>query len=280
MPKSLQRWVTSLSVSSKVSSSSRNSMRSRADILPSLCCFSRRCSPPPSSARWSRFFSSASFCSRFMRENYSGLGRMRIADQKGKWVGRRARRPSSMTSQLLHAGAEWHVLVSLAIEEDHRGGLIAAGLFGEDSHDRPGFLYRHLLHHDLLEGHIHDEELRFGHGAVPSFRTRPVNDQQRVTAPLRSFRRKLRGDFGIAVAKKAVVGVDDHEAVFGLVHHRIGAFCRDDDIFDAIAVQISHEGLKPDQRAGRTEFFLYEVVVNGRLGRRKHGHRLRRKRTT
>ena len=38
MPKSLQRCVTSLSVSSNVPSSSRNSMRSRADILPSLCC--------------------------------------------------------------------------------------------------------------------------------------------------------------------------------------------------------------------------------------------------
>src|SRR5215469_8172835 len=70
MPKSLQRCVTSLSVSSKVPSSSRNSMRSRADILPSLCCFSRRLAPPPSSARWSRFLSSSSFCSRFIGGDY------------------------------------------------------------------------------------------------------------------------------------------------------------------------------------------------------------------
>src|SRR5271168_4891752 len=63
-----QRCVTSLSVSSKEPSSSRNSMRSRADILPSLCWRSRRAAPPPSSASRLRFFSSASFSSRFMCE--------------------------------------------------------------------------------------------------------------------------------------------------------------------------------------------------------------------
>src|ERR1041385_9110176 len=70
MPKSVQRWVTSLSVSSKLPSSSMNSMRSRADIFPALCCFSRRSAPPPSSARESRFLSSASFCSRSMARDY------------------------------------------------------------------------------------------------------------------------------------------------------------------------------------------------------------------
>src|ERR1700716_894753 len=70
MPKSLQRCVTSLSVSSKVPSSSRKSMRSRADILPSLCCRSRRCAPPPSSANWSRRFSSAIFSSSFIGRHY------------------------------------------------------------------------------------------------------------------------------------------------------------------------------------------------------------------
>src|SRR6266849_6205756 len=70
MPKSLQRCVTSLSVSSKVPSSSRKSMRSRADILPSLCCRSRRSAPPPSWASWSRFFSSAIFSSSFIGRHY------------------------------------------------------------------------------------------------------------------------------------------------------------------------------------------------------------------
>ena len=62
--------VTSLSVSSKVPSSSRNSTRSRADILPSLCWRSRRCAPPPSWAIWSRFFSSAIFSSSFIGRHY------------------------------------------------------------------------------------------------------------------------------------------------------------------------------------------------------------------
>src|SRR5437764_10657198 len=50
MPKSRQRCVTSLSSSSKEPSSSSNSIRSRAESLPSLCCRSRRSAPPPASA--------------------------------------------------------------------------------------------------------------------------------------------------------------------------------------------------------------------------------------
>src|SRR6266478_6021069 len=70
MPKSLQRCVTSLSVSSNVPSSSRKSTRSRADILPSVCCRARRCAPPPSWANWSRLFSSAIFSSSFIGRHY------------------------------------------------------------------------------------------------------------------------------------------------------------------------------------------------------------------
>src|SRR5215470_2556816 len=70
MPKSVQRCVTILSNSSKVLSSSRNSIRSRADILPSLCWRSRRSAPPPASARESRRLSSSSLCSRFIGGNY------------------------------------------------------------------------------------------------------------------------------------------------------------------------------------------------------------------
>src|SRR5689334_5078409 len=50
IPKSRQRCVTNLSISSKESRSSKNAIRSRADILPSARCFSSRCCPPPSSA--------------------------------------------------------------------------------------------------------------------------------------------------------------------------------------------------------------------------------------
>src|SRR5262249_25879376 len=86
MPKSVERCVTSLSNSSKVPSSSRNSMRSRADILPSLCWRSRRAAPPPASARESRRFSSASFCSRFMEKNYS----------EGRWQSRAEQHSSGL----------------------------------------------------------------------------------------------------------------------------------------------------------------------------------------
>src|SRR5579871_6844000 len=50
MPKSTQRWRTNLSSSSKVPSSRRRSMRSRAVSLPALCSRSRRSGPPPASA--------------------------------------------------------------------------------------------------------------------------------------------------------------------------------------------------------------------------------------
>src|SRR5262249_7809778 len=50
MPKSTQRWRTNLSSSSKVPSSRRSSMRSRAVSLPALCSRSRRSGPPPASA--------------------------------------------------------------------------------------------------------------------------------------------------------------------------------------------------------------------------------------
>src|ERR1700722_7133498 len=57
MPKSTQRWRTNLSSSSKVPSSSKRSIRSRAVSLPALCSRSRRSGPPPASAsklRWRR----------------------------------------------------------------------------------------------------------------------------------------------------------------------------------------------------------------------------------
>src|SRR5579863_6769106 len=49
-PKSTQRWRTNLSSSSKEPSSSRCSMRSRAESFPALCSRSRRSGPPPASA--------------------------------------------------------------------------------------------------------------------------------------------------------------------------------------------------------------------------------------
>src|SRR5712675_1119560 len=50
MPKSVLRWRMNLSSSSKVFSSRRRWMRSRAVSLPALCSRSRRSAPPPASA--------------------------------------------------------------------------------------------------------------------------------------------------------------------------------------------------------------------------------------
>src|SRR6266403_1045152 len=50
MPKSTQRCRTNLSSSSKVPSSNKRWMRSRAVSLPALCSRSRRSAPPPASA--------------------------------------------------------------------------------------------------------------------------------------------------------------------------------------------------------------------------------------
>src|SRR5437868_3947562 len=85
MPKSWQRWVTILSSSSKLLSSSRNSMRSRADIFPDLCWRSRRSAPPPSSASVSRRFSSMSFFSRVIWLYEPGfVNSARDYNQRGK----------------------------------------------------------------------------------------------------------------------------------------------------------------------------------------------------
>ena len=97
-----------------------------------------------------------------------------------------------------------------------------------------------------------------------------VNHQQRVPAVLRIVRGKLGGDLGIAVAEEAVVGIDDHEAVFDLVHHRIGAAGRDDDVFDAVAVQVSDQRVDPDEGASRSELFLDKGIVNRGPGWRRY----------
>src|SRR6056297_293067 len=47
IPKSVQRWVTNMSYSSKLPSSSNSSTRSRAVSLPRACCASMRFCPPP-----------------------------------------------------------------------------------------------------------------------------------------------------------------------------------------------------------------------------------------
>src|ERR1051326_1368121 len=67
MLKSVQWWRTNLSSSSKVPSSSRGLILSRAVSLPALCSRSRRSGPPPASASSLRLRnSSIRFCCEFI----------------------------------------------------------------------------------------------------------------------------------------------------------------------------------------------------------------------
>src|SRR5579885_1423763 len=61
MPKSLQRWVTKRSISTKLPGSRKRSTRSRAVSLPAAWCLSIRSCPPATRASWVRFSSSWSF---------------------------------------------------------------------------------------------------------------------------------------------------------------------------------------------------------------------------
>src|SRR5579863_680915 len=101
-----------------------------------------------------------------------------------------------------------------------------------------------------------------------------MNHQQSIYVMFRIVRRKLGSDFGIAVTKEAVVWIDDNEAIFDLVHHWIGATGRDDDVFNAVAVQVGDERLDSDEGASRSELFLDEGVVDGGLGHRRQGRGL------
>ena len=175
MPKSLQRCVTSLSVSSNVPSSSKNSTRSRADILPSLCCRSWRCVPPPSSARRSRFFSSSSFCSKFMPEiiarEQDGLRKNRVAagDSPALCPGflqvaerRSAGQPLRLRSgqaraavptclPLLHRRPEWLVPILLPIPKHSGDGAFPLVRFRREDRRNGLFVERQLFHHHFLE---------------------------------------------------------------------------------------------------------------------------------
>ena len=72
IPKSVQRWVLSMSYSRKLSSSSSSVRRSRAVSLPFLCCVSIRACPPPRKAEASASASLARTACALRR--YGGSG--------------------------------------------------------------------------------------------------------------------------------------------------------------------------------------------------------------
>src|SRR6185436_10492274 len=68
-PKSVARWVTKRSSSTKLPGSSSRSSRSRAESLPFLCCWAMRSGPPPCSD-WACLW-----CSRSRSSRGVGMGR-------------------------------------------------------------------------------------------------------------------------------------------------------------------------------------------------------------
>src|SRR5207248_11064852 len=102
---------------------------------------------------------------------------------------------------------------------------------------------------------------------APGFGAGAVNDEQRDSSAVGIFGGELSCNFGISEAEVGVVGIYYFEIVFRLVGEWISAAGYDDDVFDAVAVQISFQGRGcGDQGAGVAKLFLYEVVVNA--GRR------------
>src|SRR6266480_1914336 len=248
MPKSCERCVTSLSVSSNVPSSSRNSIRSRAFILPSLCCRSRRSvlrrdgrvsSVPEAFVRgsWWRDYrrgiavvdggragvSPVSFYPRTMR----GRGRTRLH-----------------RSKLLHGRSQRLILILLAIPKDCGNCPFALPRFlGINRHY--GFLaHGQLLHRKLLKGEIDDNKLSFGLGRTPAVRPCAVNDQQCQATPLRIFWCELCCNLGIAVPEKRIVRIDHLVIAFGLSQQRVGAARHNHNVFHASAVQIRRHRLR------------------------------------
>src|SRR5664279_1442671 len=127
MPKSLERCVTNLSSSTKLPSSSKAEIRSRAVSFPAACCFAMRASPPASAA-WASICSSRAIGSGFTARivaicPYSS----RVANVKG----------SAMTSRILwvelgHGAAGFDRLlaaVSVPLREQISRGFVKANWY-------------------------------------------------------------------------------------------------------------------------------------------------------
>ena len=131
------------------------------------------------------------------------------------------------------------------------------------------FFTDHLFHRDLFERQVDDHELRLRGRRPPGLRAGAVDDQQHQASDGRVLRGKLGGDLGVSVPVKRVVRIDHREVVFGLVRQRIGAMAGDDQVFNAIAVEVRLQLRRPrHQLASRSKLFLDEVVVHRGGGRR------------
>ena len=208
-------------------SSSRNSIRSRADILPSLCCRSRRCSPPPSGGQavallqFFKLLFEIHFRPRAsdVRPGASDLGlqtsnvEQRVAEVRGP------------TPVLTHAGANWLVAVFLAVPVG-RGGTCKCGRRWSLRHRwrlSVSFSDHQLFHRDLLEGRLIITNFALGHSrrqASPPAPWMTSSTRPRVAG---SSEANWLVTLGLPVPKEVVVRIDHRKVVFGLVCQRIGA---------------------------------------------------------
>ena len=113
IPKSTQRWVTNMSYSSKLPSSSNSSIRSRAVSLPLACCASIRACPPPRRASSRR-------CSSCSRMSFHGPCPFRSVVLSGLLHARQKRRRARETGfwppygrVALRASPLWQICISI-----------------------------------------------------------------------------------------------------------------------------------------------------------------------
>jgi hypothetical protein len=143
---------------------------------------------------------------------------------------------------LFRAGTERHVAVVLAIPEQGGGHLIGSGLFDIDRHHR-SFLEFQFFQTYFPERQIDDDEFPLGCRSVPGIVPSPMNHQQRNAAAFGNIGCELGADFWIAVSKETGKGIDYLEVIFHLVHEGIFATRRNDQIFNAVSIQVGLEGL-------------------------------------
>jgi hypothetical protein len=82
---------------------------------------------------------------------------------------------------------------------------------------------------------------------MPSLDAGAVNDEERESAPGGIFCGELGGDFGISVAEKSIVWINDDVILLYLIHHWIGAARGNHDVFDTVGIQIRCNGGERDR---------------------------------
>src|SRR5277367_1454692 len=144
-------------------------------------------------------------------------------------------------SALLHVSAHGHVLEFLAVEEDRRAGAEAASLLDIQSLDL-FLLQRELAHIDRLVWEIDDHIFCLRLWRAPGLGSGAVNNKDDQPAQRGVSLGKCRRHLRVAIAKEGIVRIDHGEVVLTLIEHWIFAARRDDNVFDAIAIEIAVSG--------------------------------------